>query len=252
MLKRFRNIGIPLPSYESGMTTDNKKHETWARRSGPLTTAHKSDDNPVQMAPENTLGAGETIGQRLKRLRLERGLSQRELAAPGVSYAYISRIEAGTRQPSVKALRKLAAKLGVSADFLETGSELDPAGARELRLTDLELAVRLGESDGVEKGLEDVLIDAIAAADAPVAFRARVALAALRETAEDMLGAIAYLEAAVADEPFRPADTSMCMRSSGGRTQRSAAPQQAVELFERCLETPTANAPPQRRATRRC
>jgi len=64
------------------------------------------------VTPE-TSAAGETIGQRLKRLRLERGLSQRELAAPGVSYAYISRIEAGTRQPSVKALRKLAAKLAV-------------------------------------------------------------------------------------------------------------------------------------------
>src|SRR5438067_11094546 len=95
--------------------------------------------------------AGETIGRRLKRLRLERGFSQRELAAPGVSYAYISRIEAGSRQPSVKALRKLAAKLGVSADYLETGSELDSAGARELRVTDLELAVRLGNASGAEQ-----------------------------------------------------------------------------------------------------
>jgi len=66
----------------------------------------------------------ETIGQRLRRLRLERGLSQRELSAPGVSYAYISRIEAGTRQPSVKALRKLAPKLGVSTEYLETGSQM--------------------------------------------------------------------------------------------------------------------------------
>jgi transcriptional regulator with XRE-family HTH domain len=76
------------------------------------------------MNSDQSPAAGETIGQRLKRLRLERGLSQRELAAPGVSYAYISRIEAGTRQPSVKALRKLAAKLEVSADYLETGSDL--------------------------------------------------------------------------------------------------------------------------------
>jgi transcriptional regulator with XRE-family HTH domain len=65
----------------------------------------------------------ETVGKRLRRLRLERDLSQRELAAPGVSYAYISRIEAGTRQPSVKALRKLAGRLGVSAAYLETGVE---------------------------------------------------------------------------------------------------------------------------------
>ncbi len=47
----------------------------------------------------------ESIGERLRRLRLERGLSQRELSSPGVSYAYISRIEAGARRPSVKALR---------------------------------------------------------------------------------------------------------------------------------------------------
>lgn len=66
----------------------------------------------------------ETIGERLRRLRLERGLSQRELSGPGVSYAYISRIEAGERRPSVKALRILAAGLGVSADYLETGADV--------------------------------------------------------------------------------------------------------------------------------
>ena len=65
----------------------------------------------------------EGLPARLRRLRLERGLSQRELAAPGISYAYISRIEAGTRNPSVKALRKLAEKLGVGVDYLESGRE---------------------------------------------------------------------------------------------------------------------------------
>ena len=102
----------------------------------------------------------EPIGIRLRRLRVERGLSQRELAAPGVSYAYISRIEAGTRQPSVKALRRLSAKLGVSTAYLETGSELEPSAALELKLTDLELAVRLGDSDGVEEQVEAVLGEA--------------------------------------------------------------------------------------------
>jgi transcriptional regulator with XRE-family HTH domain len=53
-------------------------------------------------------------------------MSQRELSEPGVSYAYISRIEAGVRTPSVKVLRKLAPKLGVSVTWLETG-EPDPA-----------------------------------------------------------------------------------------------------------------------------
>src|SRR3954454_10494563 len=66
------------------------------------------------------------IGDRLREARLRAGMSQRELSQPGVSYAYISRIEAGVRTPSVKVLRKLAPKLGVSVSWLETGED-DPA-----------------------------------------------------------------------------------------------------------------------------
>src|SRR3954453_17418354 len=77
---------------------------------------HQGHDSRVAGQPP------ETVGERLKRLRGERGLSQRDLSSQGVSYAYISRIEAGARRPSVKALRKLAEKLGVSAEYLETGS----------------------------------------------------------------------------------------------------------------------------------
>ena len=64
-----------------------------------------------------------TVGDRIRRLREEQGLSQRDLASPGVTYAYISRIEAGQRQPSEKALRALAEKLGTAALYLESGSE---------------------------------------------------------------------------------------------------------------------------------
>lgn len=66
-----------------------------------------------------------TVGDRIRERRLALGLSQRELACEGVTYAYISRLEAKTRQPSVKALRKIAPKLGVSAHWLETGED-DP------------------------------------------------------------------------------------------------------------------------------
>lgn len=67
-----------------------------------------------------------TIGERIRQRRLELGLSQRELASEGVTYAYISRLEADARTPSIKALRKLAPKLAVSVHWLETG-EPDPA-----------------------------------------------------------------------------------------------------------------------------
>src|SRR5919198_1106008 len=59
----------------------------------------------VQQDAGADMNAGESIGQRLRRLRLEKGLSQRELAGPGVSYAYVSRIEAGGRGPPPRPLQ---------------------------------------------------------------------------------------------------------------------------------------------------
>src|SRR5689334_16656011 len=104
-------------------------------------------------------------------------MSQRELSSPGVSYAYISRIEAGARRPSVKALRMLAKKLGVSADYLETGSEIRDVEERELQIADAELELRLAEvTDGAEEKLERLKEEALAAGDAVAASRANIAL----------------------------------------------------------------------------
>jgi transcriptional regulator with XRE-family HTH domain len=188
------------------------------------------------MNPELSPAAGETIGQRLKRLRLERGLSQRELAAPGVSYAYISRIEAGTRQPSVKALRRLAAKLGVSADYLETGSDIDPAGARELKLADLELQVRLRESGEAEAPLRELVGEADAAGDLATALRARVALATLVQERGSFDEAVALFENALEGQPFDPVSLvdiyGQLVRAYAGAGRLRAA----VELLERCVD----------------
>ena len=188
------------------------------------------------MSPDDTPAAGETIGQRLKRLRLDRGLSQRELAAPGVSYAYISRIEAGTRQPSVKALRRLASKLGVTADYLETGSDLDLDAERELKLTDLELAVRLGEVEGAEQGLVEVAEDALSAGDRRTLLRANSALAALAQERGEHRRAVSLLERALADEPFDPWTLADTYSQLARAYHRSGNTHAAVDLFQRCLD----------------
>src|SRR5947209_12032444 len=96
-------------------------------------------------------GGEETIGRRVRRLRLKRGLSQRQLSAPGVGYAYISRIENEGRKPSVKVMRILAQRLGVSLEELETGRRVPAAADRELRVSDAELALRLeGDLEAAE------------------------------------------------------------------------------------------------------
>ena len=67
-----------------------------------------------------------TVGDRIRQRRLELGLSQRAAACEGVSAGYICRLESGDRLPSARVLRSLAARLGVSPYWLETG-EVDPA-----------------------------------------------------------------------------------------------------------------------------
>jgi transcriptional regulator with XRE-family HTH domain len=130
----------------------------------------------------------EGIGERLRRLRLERGLSQRDLSEPGVSYAYISRIEAGARTPSVKALRKLARKLGVTVEQLETGERtplqegLALAGLDYSTLTPKELR-------GVQSAADDGARDAARQAGEEVLEERRKAeVAKLRKRIEELGG----------------------------------------------------------------
>jgi transcriptional regulator with XRE-family HTH domain len=66
------------------------------------------------------------VGKRIRDRRLELGLSQRAISAPGSSYAYISRIEAGNRSPSIEALIAVAEKLETTALALLTGDPNAP------------------------------------------------------------------------------------------------------------------------------
>src|SRR5205809_8058355 len=86
-------------------------------------------DNPVE------------VGRRLKEARERAGLSQRQLSFPGCSPAYLSRIEAGDRTPSLQLMRELARRLDVSEDYLAYGLE----GAQTDPLLEAELALRMDD-----------------------------------------------------------------------------------------------------------
>jgi transcriptional regulator with XRE-family HTH domain len=74
------------------------------------------------------------VGQRVYDAREAAGLSQRELAFPGCSAAYISRIERGERIPSLQVMRELARRTGSSEQALAFGREtLDDAVAQRVR-----------------------------------------------------------------------------------------------------------------------
>jgi transcriptional regulator with XRE-family HTH domain len=189
-------------------------------------------------------GTQESIGQRLRRLRTERSLSQRELAEPGVSYAYISRIEAGTRQPSVKALRKLARRLGVSAEYLETGSEISPEEQREMRLADAELELRLEQDpDAAVMKLRALLDESTAAGDVVATTRARIVLATAALDAGRPDEAVELLELVADQGEVLPTARPDVFAHLGKAYALLGQASKSIDLFERCLAEVEENEP---------
>src|SRR5438105_5255083 len=186
----------------------------------------------------------ETIGSRLKRLRLERGVSPRELSSPAAAYASISRIEAGARTPSVKALRMLAAKLGVSVEYLDTGRDIRETDARELQLADAELELRLNDDTaGAERRLREVLEDARRAGDHLSAGRASIGLGFAAARNGNHLDAVERLEAALAEHPVHPHIRPDVYATLGQSYAALGAPDRAVRVFQECLSHVRAEVP---------
>jgi tetratricopeptide (TPR) repeat protein len=87
------------------------------------------------------------IGRRVQQLRTERGLTQKQLAEPAYTPAYISTLEAGRVRASEPALRHIAERLGVAYDELATGRPAHLATGLRLRLTDARRTLATGEAE---------------------------------------------------------------------------------------------------------
>ena len=59
------------------------------------------------------------IGEKIKKLRTEKLMTQKELAGPEITRNMLSRIENGAAQPSLDTLRYIAKKLNVSVSYLK-------------------------------------------------------------------------------------------------------------------------------------
>ncbi|WP_371422012.1 helix-turn-helix domain-containing protein [Tardiphaga sp.] len=71
------------------------------------------------MAKREVLSAKRILARNLRRLRLERALSQDDLAAEaGLRQALISAIEVGTANPTLESLDRLASALGADLAVL--------------------------------------------------------------------------------------------------------------------------------------
>src|SRR4051794_28475163 len=99
---------------------------------------------------ERVVASRAHVGQRIRELRTRRGLSQEQLAGPGVSASYISLIESGHRQPSRSALDSIAAALGTTTEFLEHGEAAASRRRAELSLRHAQLLLSTGAAAEAE------------------------------------------------------------------------------------------------------
>jgi tetratricopeptide (TPR) repeat protein len=100
------------------------------------------------------------FGSRLRKMRLARGMTQKQLAGDRYTHAYVSSIEAGRRMPSRDALEHFAGRLGVQVDELVTGRPPDLQARLEVKLHDARIDLSAGTLEEADVALRSVIKDA--------------------------------------------------------------------------------------------
>ncbi|MGW2586843.1 tetratricopeptide repeat protein [Streptomyces virginiae] len=145
------------------------------------------------------------IGRRVQRMRGELGLTQRQLAEPSYTSAYISTLESGKVRPSETALRFLAARLGTSYEELATGRPAHLATELRLALTDAQQTLATGAADEAAARYRRLLTEAEELGLVPEQAEARLGLGECAlESGElpDAIGHFEVVERLLADEPL--------------------------------------------------
>ena len=171
------------------------------------------------------------VGQRLREARRAAGLTQRDLSFDGCTAAYVSRIEAGARVPSLQILHEFAKRLGVTPEYLATGRP----GPAELSsdLLEAEVALRLGEEERASELYEAARADA----DSPAALaRARLGLGRLALSRSDVPEAVGLLEQALDSGELAPGDASAAANALGRSYATLGRFDDAFALFGRFLD----------------
>ncbi|WP_320777832.1 helix-turn-helix domain-containing protein [Streptomyces sp. CRN 30] len=92
------------------------------------------------------------FGRRLRRLRLERGLSQAHVVGEGMSTGYLSRLESGERPPTERAVAYLAGRLGVDVSVLTRPTD---GSLTEVLAGALSAPAGTDSTDALSRALED-------------------------------------------------------------------------------------------------
>jgi transcriptional regulator with XRE-family HTH domain len=87
--------------------------------------------------------AGESLGDRIRKLRMERGMSLAKVVGVDFSRAFLNQVELNKSRPSIRVLRVIADRLGAPVDYLLDGST--PSLDREIALEKARLELARGD-----------------------------------------------------------------------------------------------------------
>ena len=181
--------------------------------------------------PSNHVDDPIAVGQRLRQAREAAGLTQRELSFEGCTAAYVSRIEAGARVPSLQILHEFAKRLGVTPEYLATGRPDGEDVSSEL--LEAEVALRLGDENRAAQLYEAARADA----DSPAALaRVQLGLGRLALRRDEIADGIELLEEAIRSRELAPGDASAAANALGRGYVMQSRYDEAFAIFERFLD----------------
>lgn len=142
---------------------------------------------------------------RLKELRTRQGLSQKDLAEPVCSAAFLSLVESGARKPSPKILDHLASRLEISVEELVSGRDPKRAVELQLRLQEARELIQAGRLDAAEAMTHDIIRASLRIDERAVRAKALENLASIQEKrgrSEAALATYREAEEAWRDQPL--------------------------------------------------
>ena len=179
-----------------------------------------------------------TLGDRVRQLRIAKGLTQTELAGDRFSKEYVSQIERGKTRPTEETTEWLAGRLGVDKSFLETGVSSSERERVESVIARAEAAL---EANQYEEAVEEIsqLAQAVESTAVPaLQFRALVAESWGRMNVGEVRDAIACLDRArgLADSPaFSDVDRAEVLYRLGVCRYKLSSIASAVALLSEAL-----------------
>ncbi|MER5646944.1 helix-turn-helix transcriptional regulator [Streptosporangium sp. NPDC002524] len=177
------------------------------------------------------------MGQRIKTVRRQRGLSQAQLAHPELSDSYVSLIESGKRTPTPAVLELLAEKLDCSLTYLINGVTAEQMQEIELALSYAQMAFDNGEVVEARTRYAELLEDSGLAGLPQLRQNVEYGLALATEACGDLDQAIALLNGlhesdSTSTSPERhiavAVALSRCYREAGDLTRAREIPERIL------------------------